>query len=91
MPPPPGSAVAVSVRADHGRVELCVRDEGPGLSADERARAFDRFWRARQGGGGSGLGLAIVRRLVEADGGEVELAEAPGGVGLDAIVRLRAA
>jgi len=88
---PHGSAVAVSVRPGHGRVELRVRDEGPGLSADERARAFDRFWRARKGGGGSGLGLAIVRRLVEADGGEVELAEAPGGGGLDAIVRLRRA
>jgi len=88
---PHGSAVAVSLRPAHGRVELRVRDEGPGLSADERARAFDRFWRARKGGGGSGLGLAIVRRLVEADGGEVELAAAPGGGGLDAIVRLRTA
>ena len=49
---------------------------------------FDRFWRGR-GGEGSGLGLAIVRRLVETDGGEVELTPADGG-GLEAIVRLRA-
>jgi signal transduction histidine kinase len=87
---PHGSAVAVSVQAGRPWVELRVRDEGPGLTAEERARAFDRFWRARKGGGGSGLGLAIVRRLVEADGGEVELVDAPGG-GLDAVVRMRAA
>lgn len=68
-------------------VELTVRDEGPGLDEQQRSRAFDRFWRGR-GGEGSGLGLAIVRALVEADGGEVELAPAPGG-GLDAIVRFR--
>ena len=48
------------------------RDEGPGLTAEQRERAFDRFWRAGSGAGGSGLGLAIVRRLVEADEGEVE-------------------
>ena len=87
---PRGSVVAVSVQAGPQWVELRVRDEGPGLTADERARAFDRFWRGRKGGGGSGLGLAIVRRLVEADGGEVELVDAPGG-GLSAVVRLRAA
>jgi signal transduction histidine kinase len=57
------------------------------MSADERARSFDRFWSRRLGEGGSGLGLAIVQRLVTSDGGEVELAEAPGG-GLDVIVRL---
>jgi signal transduction histidine kinase len=66
-----------------------VRDEGQGLPADSRARAFDRFWRGRSGEG-SGLGLAIVKRLVESDGGEVELRAAPGG-GLEAIIRLRAA
>jgi signal transduction histidine kinase len=87
---PRGSEVAVSVQAGRSWVELRVRDGGPGLTAEERARAFDRFWRARKGGGGSGLGLAIVRRLVEADGGEVELVDAPGG-GLSAVVRLRAA
>ena len=86
---PRGSAVTVSGRAAGPWLELHVRDEGPGMTADDRARAFDRFWRApTAAGGGSGLGLAIVRRLVEADEGEVELADAPGG-GLDAIVRLR--
>jgi len=86
---PGGSTVTVSLHdGPTASVELRVRDQGPGMTADERARAFDRFWRGRHGGGGSGLGLAIVRRLVEADGGEVELADAPGR-GLDAIVRLR--
>jgi signal transduction histidine kinase len=84
---PPGSAITVAgVRA--GRfAELHVRDQGPGMNPDERARSFDRFWSQRLGEGGSGLGLAIVQRLVTSDGGEVELAESPGG-GLDAIVRL---
>jgi signal transduction histidine kinase len=87
---PRGSTVSLSVIAGHPWIELRVRDEGPGLTAEERARAFDRFWRTDHGSSGSGLGLAIVRRLVEADAGEVELAEAPGR-GLDAVVRLRAA
>jgi signal transduction histidine kinase len=85
---PPGSTVTLSLRRTPPWAELHVRDEGPGMSAEQRVRAFDRFWRVGSGGGGSGLGLAIVRKLVEADGGEVELAEDPGG-GLDAVVRLR--
>ena len=68
------------------RSELRVRDQGPGLSPEQREHAFDRFWRARADTG-SGLGLAIVRRLVDADGGEVELLPAAGG-GLEAVVRL---
>jgi signal transduction histidine kinase len=87
---PGGSAVTVSACRTGGWVELRVRDQGPGMTAEQRARAFDRFWRSGSGGGHSGLGLAIVRKLVEADEGEVELADAPGG-GLDAIVRLRRA
>lgn len=87
---PDGTTVTVSVRAAASWVELRVRDEGPGMTPEQRARAFDRFWRAGSGRGGSGLGLAIVRKLVEADEGEVELAGAEGG-GLEAIVRLRQA
>jgi signal transduction histidine kinase len=86
---PPGGTVTVVAQAAPPWVELRVRDEGPGLGPEERRRAFDRFWRA-QTGEGSGLGLAIVRRLVEADGGSVELVEASSG-GLEALVRLRAA
>ena len=62
-------------------------DEGPGLTAEQRARAFDRFWRASNEPG-SGLGLAIAKRLVELDDGEIELRAAAGG-GIDAVVRYR--
>jgi signal transduction histidine kinase len=84
---PPGGTVTVSVQSMPGGVELRVRDEGAGMSDEQRAHAFDRFWRVGSGHGGSGLGLAIVRKLVEADEGEVELAAVVGG-GTDAIVRL---
>jgi signal transduction histidine kinase len=87
---PDGTTVTVAIRPGDAWIELHVTDEGPGLTPEQRARAFDRFWRAGSGHGGSGLGLAIVRRLVEADEGRVELADAPGG-GLDAVVRLRKA
>jgi signal transduction histidine kinase len=86
---PAGGTVTVTARAAPPWAELRVRDQGPGLDTEGVRRAFDRFWRGRAGEG-SGLGLAIVRRLVEADAGQVELAPAPGG-GLDAIVRLRPA
>jgi signal transduction histidine kinase len=87
---PAGGTVTLSALAAPPWVELHLSDEGPGLTPEQRARAFDRFWRAGSGGGGSGLGLAIVRRLVTADEGEVELREAAGH-GVDAVVRLRPA
>ena len=84
-----GSTIDVAARRAGDQVELRVSDQGPGLSQEDKARAFDRFWRGRESAGGSGLGLAIVRRLVELDGGSVELSDAPGG-GLEVIVRLPA-
>lgn len=71
-----------------GWVDLHVTDEGPGMTADQRARAFDRFWRAPGAPkGGTGLGLALVQRLAHASGGEASLRAAATG-GLDAVVRL---
>jgi len=90
---PRGTVVRVATRPVGARIELAVRDAGPGMSAEQRARAFDRFWRApsaRRHDGGFGLGLSIVRRLVVADGGEVRLEDAPEG-GLAVVVSLPAA
>jgi signal transduction histidine kinase len=90
---PRGGSVELSVRHPAaGLVELHVVDQGPGLSPEERLRAFDRFWRApaSRPGEGSGLGLAIVRQLVAASRGQAELLSAAGG-GVDAVVRWRAA
>ncbi|MFD7280231.1 sensor histidine kinase [Streptomyces sp. NPDC059862] len=72
-------------------VDLHVTDEGPGMTAEQRARAFDRFWRAPGAPkGGTGLGLSLVQRLAHASGGEVSLRPAATG-GLDAVVRLPSA
>jgi signal transduction histidine kinase len=87
---PGGSAVRVTGRRTAAGIELVVLDAGPGMSAEQRAHAFDRFWRpsGADRNGGSGLGLSIVKRLVTADGGSVELDESPEG-GLAARVLLR--
>ena len=85
----PGGKVTVGAREAPPWIELRVRDDGPGLGEEGRRRAFDRFWRGRTGEG-SGLGLAIARRLVEADGGEIELVPSASG-GLEAVVRLKPA
>jgi two-component system sensor histidine kinase MprB len=70
--------VTVAVARARDRARLSVSDGGPGLSAEQAAVAFDRFWRApaARGRGGSGLGLAIVRATARAHGGDVEVAGA---------------
>jgi signal transduction histidine kinase len=72
---PPGTAVDVTVAPAGGTdgVDLHVLDEGPGMSAENCTRAFDRFWRGRSDTGGSGLGLAIVAKLARASGATAEL------------------
>lgn len=75
----------VEVELDrHGdRVVLTVADDGPGIAAADRARAFERFTRlddARtRATGGTGLGLAIVKEIAEDHGGDVAIADAPRG------------
>lgn len=69
--------VRLGVEREDGVVRLCVADDGPGLSAQDAARVFDRFFRVG-GGAGSGLGLAIVQGVVRAHGGEVAVRTAPG-------------
>lgn len=79
---PPGSTVHVTVRAAGDRQELSVRDQGPGLSDADRARLFGAFEklsaRPTAGEKSTGLGLAIVKKIVDAHGGTIEVASAPG-------------
>ena len=91
---PAGSAVRVAARERGDWVELRVSDEGPGMSAEERTHAFERFWQSgesRRDGrpnGHFGLGLSIVRELVRGDGGDVALEPSASG-GLEVIVRMK--
>lgn len=66
-------------------VRVVVRDDGPGMSAEQRARAFEPFFTTKPRG--TGLGMAICRRIVEAHGGEISLAAADRG-GTEIVVRL---
>jgi len=62
-----------------GRVVVAISDTGPGMSTEDRERAFDRFRRGdSEAGDGFGLGLAIAAQAVEALGGEIELDSVPG-------------
>lgn len=58
------------------RLRLELSDNGPGVSADARARIFEPFFTTRSSG--TGLGLAVVRAVVEAHGGSIRLAEDAG-------------
>lgn len=89
---PAGGRVEVSLRIVDGSVELCVRDDGPGFSAEGLERATDRFWRddAVRGRSGTGLGLSIVRAIVESGGGALRVANQPTGGG-EVTVRLPSA
>jgi signal transduction histidine kinase len=72
--------VDVSVRGDDAAVVVEVRDEGPGMSQQDAARAFDRFYRGSQRSvEGSGLGLAIAKRAVERARGSISLETNPKG------------
>jgi two-component system sensor histidine kinase KdpD len=71
---PPGTVVEVSAQRHKFSVVLMVRDEGPGIPAEELQRVFDKFYRIREGDrsrSGTGLGLAICRGFVEAMGGRI--------------------
>lgn len=78
----PGSPIEVRVTRDGSSGVLEVHDDGPGMSADDAARAFERFYRAdasrSRHRGGSGLGLAIVEATVRAHEGTVTIDTAPG-------------
>ena len=75
----PGAHISVAVRGRPGAAVVEVSDDGPGLSAEERAAATTRFWRSPRTREirGNGLGMTIVDKLAGANGGRLLLAERP--------------
>ena len=73
----PGQRVTVITAATPTGARITVRDHGPGMSAEDRERAFLRFGTSSPNG--TGLGLAIVHRLTTSNGGTASLSETQGG------------
>lgn len=76
---------SISIRARHDKqLWIAVVDTGVGIATEDLPRVFERFWRAdksrNRNSGGTGIGLAITRRLVELQGGTIEV-ESELGIG----------
>lgn len=80
---PKGRTIEVSWRElPDGGVSLHVRDDGPGIPEEHRARLFERFYRIDESRsrsyGGTGIGLSIVKHIMQRHGGSVQLQSALG-------------
>jgi signal transduction histidine kinase len=78
----PGATIRVGVERRHDRAAVVVEDSGPGISAADRTRIFERFVRLDGGrdGTGAGLGLPIARMVARLHGGDLDVdAAALGG------------
>ncbi len=65
--------VTVETRLEDGRLHLIVEDDGCGIPKKMQSHMFDTFWTTKEYGKGTGLGLAIVKKLVEKNGGSIEV------------------
>ena len=72
-----GGATALRVESDEQSARILVEDAGGGVSAEDREKIFEPFYRSKSSG--SGLGLSIVRQIARAHGGTVTYAPRAGG------------
>ncbi len=97
---PPETAISLSARTSDGLAEVCIRDQGVGMSAETQARIFEPFFQAPQRAGetqtsrcGLGVGLTLARSLVEMHAGSIHVeSEGPGqGSQFQVVLPLQAA
>ncbi|HET7216054.1 MAG TPA: ATP-binding protein [Terriglobia bacterium] len=87
---PPASAIRIRLSPGENGIILSIRDEGPGIPAEDQARVFDKFFRGtntRSKLAGTGMGLAVARQIVRAHEGDIQLA-ASGEKGSEFIISL---
>lgn len=79
---PPGTPAHVTLSRSNGSASVVVADSGPGMSQEQVAHVFERFYRTdgsrARASGGVGLGLSIVSAVAEAHGGSVSATSRPG-------------
>jgi two-component system, OmpR family, sensor histidine kinase KdpD len=74
-----GTPIDIGAFVHDGSIHVEVADRGPGVAVQDAERIFEKFYRAREGGGGVGLGLTICRGIVRAHGGRVWVETRSGG------------
>ncbi|MCJ7434572.1 MAG: ATP-binding protein [Anaerolineales bacterium] len=88
---PEGGRVVIATRQSGDQVEVAIQDNGPGVTADEATRIFERFYRIdssrARDDGGSGLGLAIAKSIIEMHKGKI-WAESEKGEGVKVVIQL---
>jgi len=77
-----GNVIVGGKSLEDGKIEVFVKDDGPGIPAESLDRIFERFYRVDKARsreqGGTGLGLSIVKHIVQNHGGEVWAKSEPG-------------
>lgn len=74
---PTHTQIGIGLKSQDGLVEIAISDQGIGISASDRERIFERFYRVdparSRDTGGTGLGLSIVKHVVANHGGDIQV------------------
>jgi signal transduction histidine kinase len=82
------TTLTITAAAQAGVMQLMIRDDGQGVSENNRDRIFEPFFTTRRDAGGTGMGLAIVQAMLQAHGGSISLAPSSKGAVFEMLIPL---